>query len=798
MISTTTRRARLAGAALIALAASLATPAFAQDAAPQADAAAQADDAGSEDDVIIVTGTAGAGTRRQDASFALTTVDSAQIDQVAPASTAALLAVIPGVSSESSGGQNGANIFVRGYPSGGDAEYVTMQVQGVPYFPPATLSFLENSQLFRIDETLKRVEAVRGGTGSLFSSGQPGLTVNFVQQEGGPEFKGLAKLSATDFGELRGDAMISGPLGENTRFMVGGFYHDADGIRDPGFTAEKGGQITANIRHDFDRGSIMVFGRYLNDKGQWLLPVPLVQNGSKISAFPGFDAHYDTFLGEDTRFGTRNDGSKIDMKDGRGADVLHFGGSFEYELADGFTVRNRTSWLKGDADTNGMVPAGTAPQTAAAYAASRGSTIGSLTFANGDGAAAANTQVIEVGQWTVRKQIESFVNDFGLEWKSDRNTLTVGGYFADYSSDDQWNLGNNLLLTATPNARRLNLTLANGNIVTRDGYASGSSFNVNAKYKGQDYAFYAVDEFQLTDSLRADAGIRYQHHKVDGTLENNSFGVDTDGNPNTLYNNGSAVLNGTFSSIRYRGDEFSWTAGLNYEFTRELGAFVRYSRGHSFPMFDNLREGLDITRQVDSYEAGVKASYGVVNAYATLFHNSFEGLASTEIVGGVPVASVGGAKATGVELEGNIRPGAGFQLAFSGTWLDGQYRDFSNAGVDQSGNTIQRQPKWQWRVTPSYSTEMTGGKGTVFSTLSYTGDRFSDIENQQVLPHYYKLDAGFTFELDNFEFSVIGDNLTNEIGLTEGNPRVLGAQGGTILARPILGRNFRASVAVKF
>ena len=30
------------------------------------------------------------------------------------------------------GGKNGANIFVRGYPSAGDAEFVTFQINGVP------------------------------------------------------------------------------------------------------------------------------------------------------------------------------------------------------------------------------------------------------------------------------------------------------------------------------------------------------------------------------------------------------------------------------------------------------------------------------------------------------------------------------------------------------------------------------------------------------------------------------------------------------------------------------------------
>jgi outer membrane receptor protein involved in Fe transport len=48
-----------------------------------------------------------------------------------------------------------------------------------------------------------------------------------------------------------------------------------------------------------------------------------------------------------------------------------------------------------------------------------------------------------------------------------------------------------------------------------------------------------------------------------------------------------------------------------------------------------------------------------------------------------------------------------------------------------------------------------------------------------------------------------GENLTNEIGLTEGNPRsgqfVSGEAGSRyILARPIFGRTLRASVVYKF
>ena len=80
------------------------------------------------------------------------------------------------------------------------------------------------------------------------------------------------------------------------------------------------------------------------------------------------------------------------------------------------------------------------------------------------------------------------------------------------------------------------------------------------------------------------------------------------------------------------------------------------------------------------------------------------------------------------------------------------------------------------------------------------GERFSDVENQQILPKYHTFDAGVLFSLnDKVEIRVAGTNLTNELGLTEGNARIVGAgSGGTVFARPIFGRAWEASILYRF
>lgn len=192
-----------------------------------------------------------------------------------------------------------------------------------------------------------------------------------------------------------------------------------------------------------------------------------------------------------------------------------------------------------------------------------------------------------------------------------------------------------------------------------------------------------------------------------------------------------------------------------------------------------------------------------MSLYATLFHTNFKGLVTTVIGNGGPQASIGGARSTGVELEGQIRPIDNFAIAFSGTWLDAKYRNFfaNNGATDLSGNRVQRQPKWQWRVTPSYDIEFgSDSKVSLYSTFAYVGDRFSDTGNTQDLPHYFKIDAGVTFDVNRaLTFAVTADNLTDKVGLTEGDPRTIGQTGGEVVnARPILGRSFRFSAAYKF
>jgi hypothetical protein len=197
---------------------------------------------------VVVTGTPRVeGLSKLDASFAITTIPHGKIDDVAPLSSADVLKVAPGLWVESSGGKSGANVFVRGFPTTGDAPFLTMQYEGSPLYGESTLSFLEQTTLFRLDETVDRIEVLRGGPNPVFSNGQAGVTANVLPKLGGRKTEGLVKASTSSYGLARGDVFLSGQLGDKWSYAAGGFLRTSNGIRDSQFPADQGGQFSWDV-----------------------------------------------------------------------------------------------------------------------------------------------------------------------------------------------------------------------------------------------------------------------------------------------------------------------------------------------------------------------------------------------------------------------------------------------------------------------------------------------------------------------------------------------------------------------
>lgn len=244
-------------------------------------------------------------------------------------------------------------------------------------------------------------------------------------------------------------------------------------------------------------------------------------------------------------------------------------------------------------------------------------------------------------------------------------------------------------------------------------------------------------------------------------------------------------------------EAFSWTAGLNFRLNDNNSLFARANSGVKFPGFDNLRDGQTRVQDVDQYELGLKSGASNYDLYLTAFYNTFKNSPfQAFLANGENFTAVGDSRARGLEVEGAIRPFGGFELAGTGVWLDAKYRNYR----EFTGNQVMRQPKRQFRVTPSYYWMLPFGDLKVFATYSYIGDRFADLANSQRLPSYDMVDIGANLHVgDHWEVTASGSNVTDTLGLTEGNVRVPGAAtGGVFMGRPIAGRQYQMSVAYRW
>jgi TonB dependent receptor len=226
---------------------------------------------------------------------------------------------------------------------------------------------------------------------------------------------------------------------------------------------------------------------------------------------------------------------------------------------------------------------------------------------------------------------------------------------------------------------------------------------------------------------------------------------------------------------------------------------------------------------VRNYEAGFKIQNRYMYIDAAIYDKEFKGLPYNPIdANHVPIAktSTYGSTSRGGRIVGSVNPLAfsdvqavrDFKIAVNAEYEKSHYKDFQGCFFYQditgkticgsiNGQQLTRLPKFQIRVTPSDTQIFSWGSVTEYVTYEHVGEHFQDNTGLNPLGTYYDLAAGIVTELgDNWEIRLQGTNLTNQIGLTEGNARFGGntAQNGVNFGRSILGREGSIELKYKF
>jgi catecholate siderophore receptor len=799
----------------------------------------QADDEVTELDRFVVTGRAGAGFRtKAETSYALTDVSNEQLRLQAPMGVAEALKAIPGFWVEASGGEASANIRARGIPVEGYST-LSLQEDGIPIQHDAGLGWLNADQSFRMDETIERLEVVRGGPASIFASNAPGGIANFVTRKGGDTPEGLLKYEIGDFGRHRVDAWYGGPAGAWT-YGVGGFWRIDNGIRDPGYRANDGYQFRLAAGRKLERGQIDVNVKHLDDQVIFFLGVPLTfDSGGDPTGVPNFDPNYGTFSGPETaRMTLRNaNGPKVvDVSNGTAVDLTQLTVRFSHELGADWRLENGFRYRDSKTVRNGFFPGTlTAGETrlnqlrASSLAAFPGATdiqfryvtspdIFNPTNQNGTG-------LMQDGAVrSIEVQLDEIINDLQLvktfEFGQQKHDVALGVYIA--AVDEVFRRYSATIFTDVRHrARLLDLVAldATGNVVgsvTEGGVLRHGSEYANGSGDSFTTAVYLSDEWQITPHLRIDLGARWEKITAETSVER-SASVNL-GGPTGADNN---VLAGTgvYDSVKRSFDELGWTVGADWQFTPRNGIFARYTPTFRLPSvgdFITNATARPIIQEMDLYEAGYKYATGDFDLFATMFYTKYNNFGFSELVfdqatgGFVSRTEYTTTKTYGLEFEGTWRALDWFDLSASATWQQPEFGDFKvtqlSNGVpvvaDYTGNQLLRVPEVSLRVIPGFN--LMGKKLRLQFPVEYYGDRYSDAANTVKLPGYLVFNGSLRYDINrSFTLYVNVDNIDNEIGLTEGNPRTGQFQSGDagaryFIARPILGRSYRAALTYRF
>jgi iron complex outermembrane recepter protein len=770
---------------------------------------------------IVVTGTP-APVANLKSSVAITTLGPEQIQQAQPRSTTEMLRYVPGFTRvESSGGEVNENISMRGILG---VEYVMFMEDGLPVFPTMHTFFMNADNLFRADENIDRMEVVRGGSSSLFGSNTPGAIVNFINKTGGDQIQGSMVATGATQGLARYDVDVNGPLGEDWRFNVGGFYRYDHGVRDPGFPGIRGGQFKGNITRLLDNGYVRFSAKVINDRNQFILDLPF-ENAKDPRFVAGFGQYGSMNTNEALGLSVPTpDGTlQLPLDNGLRTVASWFTADVGFDFKNNWHLQNSAQVMNDHQEWNALVPSNamtvndfiTSKKGVAGLELPAGTTIQLFYTNHFDDTGAPlpfNTPngLVAPGQDIhVAKPISAFQDQLSMNKAFGILNVNAGAYFANYSQTNNWYFTQVLTdvednpkfldaIVTTPGGTPTRIT-QNGFLNQMSGYANGT---------GQTTVFSGVlgGNVQITDKLRADLGGRVEYDNYVQSAEKTST-FDLDSNPNTPFNN-ETFGNGSFRHFTRGITDWAASLGLNYSVTDKISVYASAARGYKMPALDEFlnataQQQVDLfdSRTVKSIEGGVKGIVGPFGFTVNGFYTKLTNIVSQGLV----VDSATGASAwtikfspennsKGVEIELLANPVQGLELRGNGTFLRAELG--TGAGAD-IGSLINGVPKAIGNLSAAY----TFSRVRAMADWHYVASRFADVAVGTTLPAYSYFNFGASYQFPNSNVSVDANllNAFQDDGLEEGNPRLLSNGGtGIFLARPILPRRFQVAMRYNF
>ncbi|WP_131535681.1 TonB-dependent receptor domain-containing protein [Pedobacter nototheniae] len=759
---------------------------------------------------VMVTG--GNPKKKLESSVALTSVSNQDITNRAPLNSTDLLKAIPGLTVESTGGDGPGNVWVRGFPQQGGYIFLGIQEDGLPLLPTGFNTNPSVDQYYKTDLTIQNIEAVRGGNASIIQANTPGAVVNNISYVGADKQYGQVKFtSGLSQGLYRFDGNTGGKINDLIKYNIGGFYRTDKGVVDQGFSpANQGGQIKGNMTFNFknNKGFIRVYGKYLNDKVQFLLTSYYPYDGTgKPRTYGSYDMVSQSIVPLQTEWSyTDPVGSShnFSLKDGIHTKLGSAGFQFNYMTDGGWQIVNNFRYQNTHTNSTYTVPSGIAARTAATPYYYPGGAV--APFNAGD-------QVITSSANAQMNSDVQVVDYLDLKKTFEKHSLSLGLGIHQYNRDDlRYAFRSFSEFKEHPSIILQSPTAAERTIQTKNTFI-GDTRTLSA---------YASDEIKISDQWRLDIGARIDNQNVKGKRP--FYALTANGTPNITAASTATILGYT----DYNETLTNWSAsiGANYKINATASIFARATKAYNAPNIGDYNASAynpaNIKkRPVYLGEIGFKYAKNNLAIFAS---GSYSAIKNTSLTINVPTTTAGtqslvafgSTRTWSAEYEISYKVFKPLSLRLTGTLQDSKYTDYTastrtNSAVlaefgdkDYSftGNRTERVPVLNTELGANYDYK----KVNLYVSATYVGSRFTSPSDSYKLPAYVVMKAGAGY---NFTKQVAirfwADNLLNARVLTEGDVR--GDQfrdfskvtpGTLMIGRTLLQRTFWGSLSYSF
>lgn len=572
------------------------------------------------------------------------------------------------------------------------------------------VALLQQAQAFSGLSDVSRIEVLRGPQGTLFGKNASAGVINIVSKGPTDRLSGSGTVTATTDEEYRVDASVSGPLGEKAGFRINGFYGDREGhIRN----LHNGQQLNGDESHGV-RGRLEL--RPLD-----LLTVDLIASRSVTQSNGAARPFRDVPDGA-TIFGTPVAPSLADITPGPDNHSLRANGPF-FNKSQQNSYTGRATLDLGDVNL---------------------------------------VSITSYQDWRFR-----FAEDFDT---IERPVLGLADGILAFSSFHARLLTQEVRLVSTgsgPFEYVVGFFYSDGE--TDRSFDRQPDGPVRALWRSSSgtttYATFAQATYDLGPATHIDAGIRFNHEKVDASFLNENV-------PVTPPADNATCLSACAGEAE--DDQVTYKVALRRDLTDSVMAYASYATGYKGQGFD-ISTGFTPRRAAepvrpetsDAYEIGLKSRFldNRMQLNIAAFWTDFDGFQAQSGVllpdntVQLVLNNVGKVRTRGVEVEFLARPIDALQIDGAVTYADADIIEFPNAQCfafqtpeegcidpdgpgplpslqDLSGGRLPNAPKVKYNLGARYDIDLPG--------LPFNGFVQAD----------YSYQSGVNFSLLGGEFSV--------------------------------------------